>query len=131
VDGIDGYRFDLFVSYSHEKDVRHWVHRHLVPVLTQRLIGERGSAEIYVDDRMEVGGRWPDELAWALRRSKVLLAVLSPRYFHSEWCLAEWCSFQRRQEKLAIGPDGPHRPLVYPIRFSDGDRFPPDVGRIQ
>jgi TIR domain len=130
---VAGYQYDVFVSYRRTGNVRDWVRNHLYPRLEDALADEMDRPpELFVDvTGIEAGDRWPVQLESALQRSRLLLAVWSPPYFTSPWCLAEWRTMLRRQELLGIG--GPQAPgsLVYPIRFSDGDSFPPDARGIQ
>jgi hypothetical protein len=131
VDVSDGYRFDLFVSYSRTPNASKWVCTHFVPTLRDELTEELGrEPQIFLDVQQEAGTSWPDNLLWALQRSKLLVAVWAPPYFRSHWCLAEWHTFRRRERQLGVGPGG-LRPLVYPIRFRDGDRFPSEAGTVQ
>ncbi len=129
--GAGGYEFDLFVSYNRTKNARRWVRRHFVPRLREYLVEELGrEPRIFLDKDQEVGTYWPDNLERALQRSQLLLAVWSAPYFESAWCLAEWRTFQRRERVLGIGPDDPLG-LIRPVRFADGDNFPPDAQNVQ
>jgi hypothetical protein len=127
-----GYRYDLFISYSRRGNVLGWVKNHLYPVLKSCLEDELPRRpEIFIDDRLEVGGNWPNELANALLHSRMLLAVWSPPYFRSSWCLAEWQSMVKRQELLGMGTRQNPSGLVYPVVFSDGEHFPNEARVIQ
>lgn len=129
---VDGYEYDLFVSYRRNGNVREWVRNHLVPRLYDCLADELDrDPRIFLDVAQDPGTRWPENLAWALQRSHLLLAVLSPPYFTSRWCLAEWRTIRRREQALGLGGPGNPLGLIYPIRFSDGDRFPAEARNIQ
>ena len=131
MDATDGYRFDLFVSYSRTPNASKWVVNHFVPTLRDELIEELGrEPRIFLDVEQEAGVPWPENLHWALQRSKLLVAVWAPPYFRSHWCLAEWHTFRRREKLVGVAPGGV-APLVYPIRFRDGDRFPLEAGAVQ
>lgn len=128
-EAMDGYEFDIFISYRRTGNVAQWVQNHFEPrlraCLTDELIDE---PRIFLDRDIEVGTRWPDELARALHRSHLLLAVWSPPYFVSRWCLAEWRTMLQREALLGIDES---RGLIYPIRFSDGDTFPLEAQNVQ
>jgi hypothetical protein len=47
-----------------------------------------------------------------LKRSRMLLAVLSPAYFRSTWCLTEWESMAARERPLGEEPVGLILPIV-------------------
>lgn len=127
---MSDYEYDVFVSYKRTDNVREWTHNHLKPRLLRCLEDELPrEPKIFVDRDMEAGTRWPDHLTRALHRSRLLLAVWSPPYFTSPWCLAEWRTFLARERVLGIGGAG--HPLVYPVRYSDGRHFPSDAQNIQ
>lgn len=121
---LDGYRFDVFLSYrrSGPGNAGAWVRDHFHEMLKDCLADELGSSEVFLDLEAETGVRWPSLLRDVLARSKVLVAVWSPPYFQSPWCLAEWRTMEARERALA----GRTR-LVYPLRYSGGDNFSEDA----
>ena len=126
----EGYQWNPFISYRRNGNVRDWVLNHFVPRLTACLTDElEYEPRIFFDQRIDVGTEWPSELASALQRSQLLLPVWSPSYFTSRWCMAEWRTMRRRQQTLVS--TGLETPLIYPVRFSDGDRFPQDAQNVQ
>jgi hypothetical protein len=130
----DSYEFDIFLSYrrSGHGNACQWVHNHFYPLLLDCLADQIGwEPKIFIDLAAETGSDWPSLLENALLRSKMLVAVWSPPYFRSGWCLAEWESMQARERVLKLGqPDRPNG-LVYPIIFSDSENFPPSARRRQ
>ncbi len=125
----DGYEYDLFLSYKRAGDVPEWVKNHFHPLLRNALVNLRPSTpRIFLDTEQEIGVRWPDNLAYSLRRSRCLVAVWSVPYFHSAWCMAEWRSMLKRQQLLGMGTKDS---LVYPIVFADGDNFPTAARAVQ
>lgn len=119
------YRYDVFLSYrrSGPGNVGQWVrnhfHRLLVDCLSDQLDWE---PKVFFDLEAETGSDWPSMLEQALLHSKMLVAVWSPPYFRSAWCLAEWESMRAREQVVAPGrPAG----LIYPVVFSDSRTFPP------
>lgn len=125
-----GYMYDVFVSYRRNGNVGDWVQNHLGPLLIRCLEDELpDKPEVFLDAQQDVGTIWPGNITHALSRSRLLLAVWSPSYFTSRWCLAEWQTILLRERALGIG--GHTTGLVYPIRFSDGDSFPPEAQRVQ
>ncbi len=120
---MSDYSYDVFISYRRNGNVADWVQRHLVKVLSNCLTDElEREPTIFLDVRMDTGTLWPTELMNGLQRSRVMVAVLSPQYFRSSWCLAEWETLARRE--AATGHIGR---LIFPLTFSDGDRFPPSA----
>lgn len=130
---LEDYEYHFFISYSRSEDVHGWVHNHFSPVLTNCL-GSLMDEEprIFIDEQMDTGVDWPNEMANALCRSCYLVSIWSPQYFRSKWCLAEWKSMCAREEQLVangFAEDG--RRLVYPIVYSDGKHFPEEAARTQ
>ena len=126
------YNWDVFISYCRAGNVTDWVQNHLHPVLVKCLADELADPpQVFLDRNMEVGAHWPEELAEALRASRVLLAVWSPRYFTSSWCVGEWQSMLARQKRLGIPRSGERHGLIYPVTFSDGASFPREALEVQ
>jgi hypothetical protein len=126
------YEHDLFVSYRRTDNVMEWARNHLVPRLRRCLVDELGhEPRIFFDTEQEAGTHWPENLKQALQRSRLLLAIWSPPYFHSRWCLAEWKTITAREQVLGLGRGQRPLGLVYPIRYSDGARFPAEARHVQ
>lgn len=125
------YEWDVFISYSHKGHVRDWVknhfHRELMLSLEDVLPDD---PRIFIDHEIPTGSQWPERLEAALLRSRCLVTVWSPPYFRSEWCMAEWVSMRKREATLKE-VNGQSPTLIYPIRFADGDHFPPEANNTQ
>jgi hypothetical protein len=117
------YEYDVFISYQRSgATVPAWVRTHFYPRLSELLDDQLDrEAKIFFDENVRGGGKWPQELRTALQRTRILLPVCSPKYFLSEWCLAEWHSMARREE---ITSKAESRVLLYPVIFCDSQNFP-------
>jgi len=82
---------------------------------------------IFLDQGIPVGTVWSVVLEDALKNSKILVPVWSPKFFRSPWCMAEWESFELRKAALPACKT----PLVYPVKFADGTHFPPAAQNVQ
>ncbi|TCO55824.1 TIR domain-containing protein [Actinocrispum wychmicini] len=102
------YQYDVFISYHRAgATVPAWVRTHFYPRLAALLDEQLDhEATVFFDGNTRAGGKWPDELRDALGRAKILLPVCSPKYFLSEWCLAEWHSMAHREELTGMGSHG-------------------------
>jgi hypothetical protein len=117
---VMGYRYDVFVSYTWrvpraQQWVRHVLHPPLCDFLA--LHAKIPPERVFLDERevrpgMEVETNVHD----ALRDSRVLLAVLSPQYFESGWCLTEFHTMLARQK--ATG-----KRVIYPLAVWDGNWY--------
>jgi hypothetical protein len=86
------------------------------------------GASIFRDKvSIEAGDEWSLAIKQALADSRFVVAVLTPQYFQSKWCLAEWHSLDIRG---ALDPRTQNR-LLIPIRYSNGPYFPPLVSSRQ
>jgi hypothetical protein len=123
---LSDYDVDVFISYSRSSAVEPWVRNHFYPQLKKWLDQSLpNEVDIFVDYQMPVGVPWPATLKHKLSRSRCLVAILSPPYFRSQWCLSEWRTMEERERRVGAGPGRPIEGLIYPIRFFDGQHFPP------
>jgi hypothetical protein len=120
------YEYDVFISYKRVTGtVPAWIRTHFYPRLAELLDDNLDhDVKIFFDETVPSGSAWPVELQAALGRTRILLAVCSPKYFADEWCLAEWHSMVKREE--LVGMTTPERPqgLIYPVLYCDSDNFP-------
>ena len=118
------YRYDVFISYSRKAPVSDWVANHFQAQLEQ-WVGETAlgqSPTIFIDTLTHTGADWPETLRDALRHSRLLVPIWSPRYFDSAWCMAELQTMLARQEHCGAE-------LILPVRFKNG--VPTDLASIQ
>src|SRR5215831_5205388 len=86
---------DLFISYSHldNQDDRPWVTR-LHKDLERRLSQYLGTTiEIWRDCRLQGNEFLTPAIEEQLRKVAVMISVVSPRYFLSDWCRRELQGF--------------------------------------
>lgn len=118
------YEWDIFISYPHSRFAKPWVHNHFKPLLEGCLEAVLpAEPRIFLDTEQPTGGAWPNRLRNALQRSKLLVAVWTPPYFQSNWCMAEWETMLAREEIFQKQKIAPERGLIYPVVYSDGDHF--------
>ena len=130
----DEYEYDVFISYRRVSPTNDWVHNHLYPRLSEWLPTElppNHNCKIFIDSSIETGSAWPERLRLALRTSRCLVAVWSPQYFSSAWCLAEWQTLLERERMLGLRTEENPSGLIYPVVFSDGQHFPEEANAIQ
>jgi TIR domain len=126
------YEYDVFLSYRRAGDWPGWVENAFLRVFRHWLDEELGHpARIFVDQEMDTGTSWPDRLALALARSRVLVPLFSRQYFDSRWCKMEFAVMCERENRCGFGtPGNPHR-LIVPAQIHDGDDIPAEARCIQ
>ncbi len=126
------YEFDVFVSYRRYGEWPTWVKEWFMPLFKHWLGEELGrEPRIFVDYNIDEGVLWLPELARALSRSKVLVALWTPTYFGSKWCTSELAYMYAREEQCRLGTVQHTRGLIVPAALHDGDRFPQKAQDIQ
>ncbi|SHF83215.1 TIR domain-containing protein [Streptoalloteichus hindustanus] len=122
---MSDYKYDLFISYSRHGSVQRWLLNHFFKKLRECLADQIAPApRVYVDQTMPRAVHWPSNLQYALRHSKIMVQLLTPQYFVSPWCMAEWRSMQARERALGLAGLKIPQGLIYPILYSDSDNFP-------
>ena len=125
---------DLFISYSHIDNrpwgagQREWVtefHRELETRLAQ-LVGR--DVIVWRDAKIAGHDEFDDRIVSELRRSRLFLCVMTPRYLKSEWCQKEIGLFLG---EASAGPADARRPffkvIKTPIELRDQ---PPPAQRL-
>src|SRR5260370_10648315 len=96
---LAGYSADIFISYSHNDDLpfgedgSRWVsdfHRNL-DIRVRAYLGR--AAAIWRDPKLGGYAIFSDEIAIQLRRSGLLVSVISPSYLRSDACSRELQTF--------------------------------------
>ena len=121
------YQYDVFISYSRSRLLRDWVGNIFLEQFNDRLSEElvKKSVRLFWDDQeLEVVGARP-QLEKALCTSRFLVAVWTPTYFVSSWCMAEWQTFLSRSQAVHCDPSE----LIGPIQWKDGDKYPPEANK--
>lgn len=130
----EDYLYDIFISYRHKGQAMEWVRNHFHPLLEQRLpdsLPVQHELSVFIDLDIETGAAWPAKLRQALKNARCLVAVWSPEYFRSDWCLAEWQTMREREKLLGWRSEQNPQGLIYPVVFADGEHFPPEARAVQ
>jgi len=131
-----GYAHDVFVSYTHTDDQpdagRRWVTQFTNDFRARLEIVSGHTVDIWRDEeKLDAADRFNDTIAQAVGGSAVLVVVLSPSYFNSEYCQKERERFYeqaRRDSKESVG--GKAR-VVKVAKFRVGlERYPQDLRQL-
>jgi hypothetical protein len=86
---VPGYAADIFVSYSHSNNRDGWV-TELKSKLASGLADLSEDVDVWFDaDRLQTGDRFKQEIHEKLSNTRILVAVLSPAYLRSQFCMEE------------------------------------------
>lgn len=130
--------YDIFLSYARadNRENDRYVDR-LAEEMT-RLYRLRTGRELRIFlDKQEIttAQMWEREINTALRRSSLMIAVLSPDYFRSSWCGREWDGFigVSRDRSITYGIT-PYLKLIFPVKLKEwagADRSPGVMPRVR
>lgn len=72
-------------------------------------------------DRVSVrwGDRWEDRILQSLDEAVFFIAIITPRFFKSEWCLREFDLFLQRNATLAQQNPGQSPGIILPVYYVD------------
>ena len=86
--------------------------------------------DIFVDERIDVGADWVEELGTHLATSKVVVALFSGGYFSSQWCIHELDLIIERAKTYTEKSKSWTR-LLIPVVVQDGEYIPDPIQKIQ
>jgi len=124
------------VSYRRKDPVLSWLNHHFFPKLCHWLPqfwpAEMPSPRLAKDDEMDTGARWPERLVQMHAGSRCMVAIVSPEYFRSAWCVSEWKAMMAREQYLRVATKNRTRGLIYPVLFcGDATVLPKDAASRQ
>ncbi len=120
------YKYEIFFSYKRDDKSNAW-HEELKNIIVHWVREEADIDEVRVffdKEEIRAGHRWKQKISQALRDSKCLVAIWSPQYFRSPYCVAEWLSFHERSRRT-------NKLLIAPASRCDGENFPSDAREFQ
>ncbi|MCU0755919.1 MAG: toll/interleukin-1 receptor domain-containing protein [Xanthomonadales bacterium] len=123
------YEYDVFISYKNQPGLVGWVQQHFQPLLQTWLDHELPYPPTLFRDKVSIaaGDDWNQAIRDALCNSRILIAILTPQYFTSPWCVAEWLSMEQRED----ADPGTRNQLLIPLKYSNGPHFPEFATRRQ
>ncbi len=120
------YEYDVFLSYTTEYPFGTWVHETFLPLFKPYLKNAiNREVNIFIDKQeISSGDAIPERIKRALSHSKCMVAMWSPSFFHSKWCMSECAIMLHRENKLGYRTIKNPTGLVIPVNVFDGDNFP-------
>ncbi len=126
------YHYNVFLSYTRNL-VGDWFQDYFLELFKDYLDSALGySPSIFIDAQsISAGDAWPVRIQKALAHSRCLVAVLSPAYFRSTWCMKECHVMLAREAAEGFGITGNGKGLVIPAIARDGEHHPKYIQDIQ
>ncbi|WP_281649250.1 toll/interleukin-1 receptor domain-containing protein, partial [Parendozoicomonas sp. Alg238-R29] len=98
---------NLFYSYSHaDKDHRKELEKHLTLLVRNKIINP------WYDGKITAGSLWENEIQENLKKTDIVIFLVTPNWLSSQACLDEW------DEALALQKKQPNKVLI-PIIATD------------
>ena len=121
-------KFDVFVSYRHAPDIGDWMAIFHTTLETWIQRETTIQANVFRDKpSIAAGDEWSEAIKTALSTSRILIAVLTPTYFTSKWCVAEWRTIEQKEATH----ESARNQLIIPVKFSNGHHYPDFVRKRQ
>ncbi len=126
VGSIEGFDHDLFISYAHDDDrvafgagQLGFVSRlqRALDVLVGRRIDRRSRFNIWMDAKLRGNDFYDDEIADRIGKSATFIAVVSPAYLDSTYCLRELECFLDRARASRLGPRVGNKSRLFRVNF--------------
>lgn len=129
---MSDYKYHIFISYRRsDKHWIRWARENVKETLETLLRPAIGEVKIFLDDQIELGMSWPDRLAHALARSRLLIPLLSRDYFMSDWCQLELAIMRNREQSCKLRCRSNPAVLILPFVYDDGNCFPVEVQEMR
>jgi hypothetical protein len=128
--------YDIFLSYARADNRNNDQYVEKLARTISEIYRQRTGRElrIFLDlDEIATAQEWESRIHVALRRSSVMVSVLSPSYFASYWCGREWDSFIdiSRLRSIIYGVT-PYLKLIFPVtlrHWASEGQLPPETRR--
>lgn len=124
------YQYDVFISVKSSFLFEKWIVERFMPIFEEFLcedsltvLGRRPKL-FFFRDTLKPGDPWPEDLRNAIKKSCIAIALCTPTYFATRWCLVEFHSFLNRVVEQGAR-------VLIPISIYDGESFPEYARSIQ
>jgi hypothetical protein len=126
------YLYDVFLSYTHAPPFGPWARGGFLDLFEQYLRNAlfRHPNIFYDATDIKHGDAWPLRIKRALAASRCLVAVWSPDYFISEWCVRECCVMLTREQKLGYRTINNPSGLIVPVRVFATEHLPEAIRKL-
>jgi hypothetical protein len=82
--------YDVFISYSHQKENMEWVTRNVYEPLRQFKKKDGSSLRIFFDEKsIKIGTSWYKKIAMSIHGANLFVPIYSEDYFQRDFCRFE------------------------------------------
>ena len=129
-----GYENHAFISWPHSIEERgKKIVNELQRALEDKMKNEiRGGGKVFLDIvHLEVGYKWEEFIPIKLCRSAVLIVILVPVYFQSDYCLIEWAITEKLQGFRLPASNSYETCFIYILLRRNNIYLPEEINKIQ
>ena len=107
------YEYDIFISYAGSSITSEWISKQFLPLFKNYLDDQLPwEPKIFFDiQEINLGDSFSQEIEIALKHSKVMVPILTPKYLRSRFAISEFVLFEERQNRLKSS-------LIFPVVIS-------------
>lgn len=122
------YSYEVFISYRQDSSAASFAKNQFLKAFRSALwdaLAAESLPPVFLDvAEIHVGDQWPVRLQNGIKESRVMIALLTPSYFRSEWCMSEFASFEAREKQKGVQ-------LIVPVCYSNSTYVLQQVGNIR
>jgi hypothetical protein len=115
---IKNQSYDIFISYAHADNQEGRVDELVEQIRNIHRENYHDHLHIFYDrEGIKTADDWEHRILTGLKQSKVMIAVVTPNYFESDFCRKEWKHFIDQERDYALDNNGMMN--VYTISFPE------------
>jgi hypothetical protein len=138
---LQGFEYDIFISYAHVDNIalfgqkEGWVEhfcKNLNIVLAQRF-GRLNSVKVWWDERKLDGATFFDKsIEESIRKSAIMICLTSPGYLASDYCRKELELFHKKASQEAVGLQVGNRSRILQVLLNNipKTKWPNELGGV-
>ncbi|NBC02650.1 MAG: tetratricopeptide repeat protein [Bacteroidetes bacterium] len=115
---IKNQSYDIFISYAHADNQEGRVDELVEQIRDIHREHYHDHLHIFYDrEGIKTADDWEHQILTGLKQSKVMIAVITPNYFESDYCRKEWKHFIDQERDYALEHEGMAN--VYTVTFPE------------
>ena len=116
--------YDFFISYTHTDNQDNWIMEFIDALEKKHLRYSPNRYKFFFDhSSIRTMDDWEHRILDGLRSSKLMIAILAPKYFKSEYCHREWKIFREHELDKSIKGEGIAPIYIESVASFDQNRY--------